>query len=116
MIAFHALQLMTAAKHSVEFIDEEGHRFVTFVGFDDGVHIGALNHDMTFGFEAGGDGFLWIAFQLDAESHDALLVTKQALGFFANERFQRWSQFEMNAGDDDFAMVLAVHVSAYGLG
>src|SRR5882757_7979021 len=43
-------------------------------------------------------------------------MTKQSLGFLVHEGFERLGQLEMNAGDDDFVMILAVHISAYGLG
>ena len=116
MIAFHALQLVTAAEHAVEFVDEQRDRFVTFVGFDHGVHVGTLNHDVALGLETGGDGFFRVAFQFDAKPQDAFFVAKQTISFFPDERFERRCQLKMNAGDNDFTMVLAVHVSAYGLG
>lgn len=116
VISFDALHLMTAAQHAIEFVDQERDRFVAFVRLDHSIHVGALNDHVAFGFEASGDRFLRIALQLDAETHDALLVTKQALRFLADKRFERRCQIEMNAGDDDFAMILAVHVSADGLG
>ena len=116
VIAFHALQLVTAAEHPVEFVDEESDGFVAFIGFDHGIHVRALDDNVALRFEARADGCGGITLQLDAEPQDAFLVAKQSLGFFADERFERRSQLEMNARHDDFAMVLAVHVSAYGLG
>ena len=96
---------------AVDDVEEED-----VIRFDHGVHIGAVNLDVALGFETRADGLRRVALQLDAESHDAILVAKQTLGFLTHEGFERRSQLEMNAGDDDFAMVLAVHVSAYGLG
>lgn len=115
MMAFGAFQLVTTGKHTVEFIDEHRDGLVAFVGFDGGVHIGAVDGDVALGFEAGADGFLRVALQFNADAHDAFLVAKQSFGFFADKGFERRSQLEMNAGDDEFVGILAVHNPAYVL-
>jgi hypothetical protein len=115
VMAFGALQLMAAVQHAVEFVDEHRDGLVTFVGFDAGVHVGAVDGDVPFGLEARANVFFGVAFQLNADAHDALLVAKQSFGFLSHKRFERGGQLEMNAGDDQFVGVLAVHITAYGL-
>ena len=51
-----------------------------------------------------------------ADADDALLVTKQSISFFTHENFERRGQLEVNAGDDQFVVVLSVHVSGFSLG
>lgn len=116
LVALYFEQAGATAKHTVEFVDEEGDGLVAFIGFDGGVHIGTVDGDVAFGFEACADGFFRVALELNADAHDALLVAKQSPGFFLNEGLERWSQLKMDAGNDQFVVVLSVHVSAYVLG
>jgi len=88
---------------------------VAFVRLDRGVHVGAVDRDMALGFEARADGFLRVALEFNADAHDALLVAEQSTGFFLDECFERRSQLKVDAGDDQFVVVLSVHVSAYVL-
>jgi len=90
-------QVMAFAEHAVEFVDEERDGFVALVGLNSGVHVGAVDFDVAFGLEPVGDGFVAVAFQLHADPHDAVLVTKQSLGFLSHERFKGRSELEMNA-------------------
>ena len=115
LMAFDLKQTGTTAEHAVELVDQERDRLVAFVGFDGGVHVGTVDGDVAFGFEAGANGFFGVALQLNADAHDALLVAKQSFGFLLHEGFERRSQLEMNAGNDQFVVVLSVHVSAYVL-
>ena len=116
MIAFHAVKLMAALEHSVEFIDQQGDRFVALIRLDRGIEVRALNLDVTFRRELDSGRVSAIAFQLHAEAHDALLVSEQSFGFLAHERLERRCEFEVNARDDYFVVVLAVHVSAFCFG
>lgn len=116
MVAFHPVHLVPSLQHAVEFVDQQGNRFVTFVRLHGRIHVGALNLDVPLGRELHADRTVAIALQFHADAHDALLVTKQSFGFLADERLQRRGQFEMDAGYDQFVFVLAVHVSAYGFG
>ncbi len=97
LVAAGFSQVVTFAEHAVEFVDEEGDGLVALVGLNGGVHVGAVDFDVAFGFEPVGDGFVAVAFQLHADSHDAILVTKQSLGFLSHERFKGRSEVEMNA-------------------
>lgn len=90
-------QVMAFAEHAVEFVDEKRDGFVALIGLNDGVHVGAVDFDVAFGFEPVGDGFGAVAFQLHADADDAILVTKQSLGFLSHERFKGRSEIEMNA-------------------
>jgi hypothetical protein len=112
MISFHAVELVAALEHAVEFIDEQGDRFVAFVGLDDGIHFGALDDHVSFRLEARRHGLFRVTLKFDANAHDALLVSEQSLGFLADERLEGRSQFEVNARDDEFVVV---HDTAYGL-
>ena len=116
VVAFDSLQLMTAREHAIEFVDEHGDGFVALVGFDGGVHVRAVDDHVALGLEPSGGRLIAVALQFHADAHDALLVSKQSLGFLADKRLEGRSQFEMDARDDQFVVVLAVHVSAYGLG
>ena len=116
VVAFNAVQLVASLQHAVELVDQIGNRLVTFVGLDGRIHIGAMDFDVTLGGELDADGWIAIAFQLYAHPYDALLVTKQSLGFLADERLERRCQLQVNAGYDQIVVVLAVHVSAYGFG
>ena len=109
MMALGAFQLVTAGEHPVELVDEQRDGLVAFVGFDGGVHIGSVDGDMALGFEARADGLLRVALQFNAYAYDAFLVAKQSLGFFADKGFERRSQLEMNAGDDELVGIWAVH-------
>ena len=75
-----------------------------------------VNLNVAFGRELHANRGVTVTFQLYADTHDAFPVAKQSFGFLANERFERRSQFKVNAGDDEFVGVLAVHISAYGFG
>ena len=87
-----------------------------FVSFDGGIHIGPVDLDVALRLELGADRYRPIAFQFHADAHDALLVSKQSLGFFPDERLERRGQFKVDAGDDQFVLVLAVHVCPCGFG
>jgi hypothetical protein len=116
MVTFDAVQLVASLQHPVELVDQHGDGLVAFVRLDGRIHIGPLDLDMSFGLELYSSRRTAIAFQLDAYAHDALLVTKQSVGFLADERLEGRCQFEVNAGDDYIVILLAVHVSAYGFG
>lgn len=116
VVAFDPLELVAALQHPVEFVDHHGNSLMALVGFDHRVEIRSVNHDMTLRFEMRADAFGPIAFQFYANSHDAFLVSKQSLGFFVNEGLERGGQLKMDARDDYFVVVLAVHVSVFGLG
>ena len=116
VMAFDALELVAALQHAVEFVDQHGNGFVAFLRLDDRVHVGPLNFDMAFGLELGADRLVAVAFQFHAKSHDALLMTKQSLGFFADESLERRGQLKVDARDDYFVGILAIHVSALGFG
>jgi hypothetical protein len=73
-----------------------------------------MDLDVALGRELHADRGVTVAFQLHAEAHDAFLVAKQSLGFLAHVRLEGRGEFEVNAGYDQFVVVLAVHISAYG--
>ena len=100
MIAFNAIELVASLQHAVELVDQHGNRLVTFVRLHGRIHIGPLNLDVALSRELHADRGIAIARQLNAHSNNALLVTKQSLGFLADERLQRRGQFEVNARDD----------------
>lgn len=85
-----------AFEHAVEFVDEHGRGLVALVGRNGGVQIRAVDLDMTFGGKTVGDGLFGVALQLHADSHNAILMTKQSLGFFLDEQFEGFGQFEVN--------------------
>lgn len=116
LVALGFVQIMPFSQHAVEFVDEQGDGFVAFIRLDGGIHVRALNDDAALGLEPGGDTFLGIALQLHTNAHDALVVAKQSVGFFTDKGFQGRGQIEVNAGYDQFVIVLAVHVSALCLG
>jgi hypothetical protein len=109
-------EVMTFAEHAIEFVDEQRNRLVTFVRLDDGVHIGTVDGNMTLGLESGGDGFLTVELQFYADPHDAVLVTKQSIGFLLHKHLKGWGEVEVDAGDDQFVVVLSVHDAALCLG
>jgi hypothetical protein len=111
VVPFHAMELVASLQHSVEFIDEHGDCLVTFVGLDRGIHIGALDLDMALSRELHADRGSAIARQFHAYPHDTLLMAKQTLGLLLNVRLERRGQFEVDARDDYFVVILAVHVS-----
>ena len=76
---------------------------VQFVA-DDLVYI-----NVAFGFEARADVFFGVAFQLNADAHDAFFMTKQSFRFLLHKGLERRSQLEMNAGDDELVGIWAVH-------
>ena len=116
VVAFDAVELMAALEHAVELVDQHGDGLVALVGLHGGIHVGAVDLDMALGGELHTVRGITITLELNAEPHDALLVTKQSLGFLPDERLERRGQIKVNAGDDYFVLVLAVHVSAYGFG
>ncbi len=116
VVAFDAVELMAALEHAIKFVDQHGDGLVALVRLHGGIHIGAVDLDVALGGELHTVRWITITLELNAESDDALLVTKQSLGFLPDERLKRRSQIEVNAGDDYFVLVLAVHVSAYGFG
>ena len=99
-MTFHAVELVTAVQHSIEFVDEHGDGLVAFVGLDGGIHVGALYLDVAFRLELNAGRGGAIAFQFHADAHDALLVSKQSLGFLTDERLERRCQVEMDARYD----------------
>ena len=116
MVAFYAMELVASLQHPVELVDQHGDRFVAFVGLDDCIHVGPVDLDVALSLELHADRSVAIAFQFHAETHDAFLVAEESFGFLAYERLERRSQLKMNARNDHFLVVLAVHVSAFGLG
>ena len=116
VVAFDAVKLVAALQHPVEFVDQHGDRLVALVRPDGRIHIGPVDLDVTLGRELHADGGVAVAFQFDAEPHNAFLVTKQSLGFLMDKRLQRRGQLEVDAGYNYFVVVLAVHVSACGFG
>jgi len=110
ILALHLVETVAPFQHAIEFIDHQGNRLVAFIGGDGGIEIGPEDIHMAFGDESIGHGLLWITFQLHADADYSLLVPKQSLHFFTDERFKRLGEFEVNAGDDQFVLVvLAVH-------
>ena len=116
MVAFDAVELMAALQHAVEFVDEHGDGLVALVGPHGSVQVGTVDLDVALGGELGAVRRIAIALQFDADAVDALVMAKQAFGLVPDERLERRSQIEVNAGDNDIAVVLAVHVSSYGFG
>lgn len=100
MIAFNAVELVAPLQHAIEFVDQHGNCLVTLVRLHGGIHIRALDLNVAFGGELDADRGVAIALQFDAHPDDALLVTKQSVGFLADERLQRRRQFKMDAGYD----------------
>lgn len=116
MVALHAVKLVAALEHAVEFIDEKGDGLVAFFGLDGGIHIGAMDLDVALRLELDAGRRGAIAFQLHAETHDALLVSEQSLGLLAHERLQGRGELEVDARYDYFVVIMAVHVSAFCCG
>ena len=115
IVAARLLEVVALAEHAVEFVDEQGDGLVALVGLDDGVHVRPVDFDVALGLEPMRDGFVAVALQLHANPHDAVLVTKQSLGFLSNERLKGGCEFEMNARDDEFVVVLSVHDTPFVL-
>jgi hypothetical protein len=112
VVAFGFFEIRAAVEHAVEFVDEQGHGLVAFVGGDGGVEIRAVDTDVAFGRKPIGDGLLGVAFKLDADADDALFVSEQAFCFILNEGFEGRGEFEVNAGDDQFVLMgMSVHVT-----
>jgi hypothetical protein len=84
---------------------------MTLVGFDGGIHVWPVDLNMALGLELGADCRHAVAFQFHADPHNAFLVSKQSFGFLADKRLERRGQVEVDAGYDQFVVVLAVHVS-----
>ena len=110
------VQIVTFPKHSIEFIEQERNSFVTFVALNHRVHVGTIDFDVSLGLESGGDFFLGVALQLHTDAHDALLVTKQSFGFLPHKRLERRREVEVDAGYDQFVVILSVHDAAFCLG
>ena len=114
-VAFHLHQAGATAEHAIQFVDEERHGFMAFVRPDCGVHIRTVDRNVALGLEARADGFFGVAFELNADAHDAFFMTKQSFCFLLHKGLERRSQLEMDAGNDQFMLVLSVHISAYVL-
>lgn len=110
------MEVVTLSEHSIKFIDEERNGLVAFVALDRGVHVRAVDLDMALGLEARANFFLGVALKFHADAHDALLVTKQSLSFLPHKRLERRCEVEVDAGDDQFVVILAVHDAALCLG
>jgi hypothetical protein len=82
---------------------------MAFVRLDSCVQIRTVDLDVAFGRELHADRRVTVAFQLHADADDSLLVAKQSLGFLPDKRLERRCQVEMNAGDDQFVGIWAVH-------
>lgn len=70
-----------------------------------------MDLDVAFGGELRAYFCGAVALQFHADANNAFLVAKQSFGFLADERLERRGQVEVNAGYDQFVVVLAVHVS-----
>ena len=110
MIPLNLVQTVAPFQHAVEFVDQECDGFMAFVGGDGGVEIGPVDTHMAFGDEAVVHRLFRVTFQLHSDANNALFVSKQSLHFFTNERFEGRGEFEVNAGNDQFVLVvLSVH-------
>lgn len=116
LVAAHLVEVVPLAEHAIEFVDKQGHGFVAFVGLHGRVHVRTLDFNVAFGFEPVGDVLIAIALEFHADPDDAVLVSKQSLRFLTNEKLKRRCEFKVNAGDDDFVVVLSVHDTALLLG
>ena len=106
------LERGTPAEHAVELIHEERDGFVALILRDGGVHVGAVDGDVSLGGEAVGDILFRIALELDAEADDALFMTEEADRFFLHELLEGRCEVEVDAGHDDIvADVFSVHSS-----
>jgi hypothetical protein len=85
LFAFNFVEVGAAFQHSIEFVDQQTDGFVAFVGGDRGIHIRTVDTDVSFGDEPIPHILFGVARELHANAHDALLVSKQSLGFFLNE-------------------------------
>lgn len=100
-------ELRALGEHAVELVHQEVDGLVAVVGGDGGVHVGAIDDNVAFGGEAVFDVLLHVAFELNAEADDALLVAEEAIGLVVHELFQRRGEIEVDAGYDD--VVGAIH-------
>lgn len=100
VIAFNAVKLVASLQHAIEFVDQHRYCLVAFVRLNGRVHVRAMDLDVALRLELGPGRGVAIALQFHAHSHDALLMTKQSLGFLADERLQGRCQIEVNAGYD----------------
>lgn len=116
MVSLYAVELMASLQHAVEFVHQHGDGFVAVISLNDGVQIGPMNLDVALSLELHADRSAAITFQFHADTHDAFLMAEETFGLLANEGLERRSQLKMNARNDHFVVVLAVHVSAFGLG
>jgi len=89
---------------------------VAFITLDGRVQVRTVDFDMTLRLESRADFLLGIAFKFHADAHDALLVTKQSFGFLPHKRLERRCEVEVDAGDDQFVVILSVHDAALCLG
>lgn len=110
VVALFLTEAVALFEHAIEFVDHQRHGFVTLVGGDGGIEVGALYVHMAFGNEPTVDRLFGVTFQLHADADDPLLVSKQSLDLFTDERFERGGEFEVNAADDNFVLVVvSVH-------
>ena len=114
VVALHPQQLVAALQHPVERFDQEGDCFVALVGLDGRVHIWPVDLDVTLGGKLYPGGGATVAGEFHPDPDDPFVVTKQSSGLLVHERLQGGGEFKMNAGDDDFVVVLAVHDAAFG--
>lgn len=110
MVALNFVKAVAPFEHAIELIDHQSNGLVAFVRRFGDIEIGSVNGHMTFSNESTAHRLFRIAFQLHADAYYALLVSKQSLHFFTNERFEGGREFEVNAGNDQFVLVvLSVH-------
>ncbi len=100
MIAFHAVQLVAPLQHAIELVDQHRNGLVALVRLHGCIHVGTVDLDVPLGFELHADRRGPVAFQFHAETHDALPVTEQSVGFLPDERLERWGEVQVDAGDD----------------
>ena len=87
---------------------------MALIGFDGGVHIGTVNLDVTLGGELHPGSGAAVTGKFHPDPDDPFVVTKQSLRLLVHESLEGRGELEMNAGDDDFVVVLAVHDAAFG--
>ncbi len=116
VISLNAMELVASLQHPVELVDQHGNSLMAVIGLDDRIHIGPMNLDVALSLELHADRSASVAFQFHADTHDAFLMAEETFGLLVDECLERRGQLKVNAGNDHFVVVLAVHVSAFGLG